>query len=203
MSVSFLTGMFLGLSVAAPIGPMGILCMHRTLDQGPRAGIATGLGAATVHFTYGIIVAVGFGTAAATWVHTNSTIWPIVCASALFWLAARLFRAGHSVAVRSEAVRTSLSGSYFSAVMIGAVNPATIVLFAASFPALANDRDPGSMALLASGVFAGSAAWWLAFILAISRFRLHFDTVARQLISKFFALVLAAFGALILLRLSG
>ena len=56
---NFLRGLIMGISIAAPVGPIGVLCIRRTLAQGKLAGFISGLGAATADAIYGIIA--GFG----------------------------------------------------------------------------------------------------------------------------------------------
>ena len=55
-----LKGLGIGFAIAAPVGPIGLLCIRRSLMDGRAAGLATGLGAATADGTYGLMVAAGF-----------------------------------------------------------------------------------------------------------------------------------------------
>ena len=60
MTISFfLKGLVIGFSIAAPVGPIGVLCIRRTIAQGRTAGIISGLGAATADAIYGCIAALG------------------------------------------------------------------------------------------------------------------------------------------------
>ena len=73
MPTEFISGLGLGMAVAVPIGPMAVLCMGRTIQSGPMAGFATGLGAATVHGLFGSLAAVGFGMAHGGWLTERTT----------------------------------------------------------------------------------------------------------------------------------
>ncbi|MBN1249328.1 MAG: LysE family transporter, partial [Anaerolineae bacterium] len=55
----FWRGLLIGLSIAAPVGPIGVICIRRTLADGRAAGFASGLGAATADVVYGSIAAFG------------------------------------------------------------------------------------------------------------------------------------------------
>jgi threonine/homoserine/homoserine lactone efflux protein len=55
-------GIAIGLSIAAPVGPIGVLCIRRSLADGRQVGLATGMGAATADAVYGSIA--GFGLTA-------------------------------------------------------------------------------------------------------------------------------------------
>jgi threonine/homoserine/homoserine lactone efflux protein len=59
----FLKTFLLGLSIAAPVGPIGLLCIQRTLRSGMSAGFVSGLGAATADACYGAVAAYGLAAA--------------------------------------------------------------------------------------------------------------------------------------------
>src|SRR5215212_2013033 len=87
---TFLAGVGSGLAVAVPIGPMGVLCIQRTLTFGLAAGLATGLGAATVHLIFGSLAAFGLGAALAAQLGAGAqTLFSVLSASLLLWFAVR------------------------------------------------------------------------------------------------------------------
>jgi threonine/homoserine/homoserine lactone efflux protein len=59
MFSTFLSAVGLGFSVAAPVGPIGVLCIRRTLADGRTVGLACGLGAATADAFYGLVAGLG------------------------------------------------------------------------------------------------------------------------------------------------
>jgi threonine/homoserine/homoserine lactone efflux protein len=87
---TFLAGVGVGLAVAVPIGPMGVLCIQRTLAFGLVAGLATGFGAATVHLAFGSLAALGLGVTATASINTSAQGLTLVSAGLLFWFAARI-----------------------------------------------------------------------------------------------------------------
>ena len=58
-------GLILGFSVAAPVGPIGVLCINRTINKNFAAGFVSGLGAATADLIYGLIAGLGLTTISA------------------------------------------------------------------------------------------------------------------------------------------
>ena len=65
-------GIGVGIAVAAPVGPIGIVCIRRTLAHGRRAGLAAGLGATTADSAYGLTVAWGFAATGALVAHSGA-----------------------------------------------------------------------------------------------------------------------------------
>src|SRR5829696_5685258 len=99
-----LAGIGVGVAVAAPVGPMGVLCIQRTLCLGFAAGLSTGLGAATVHLAFGTVAALGLGAMISTWIGTGAAqALSLVSAGLLFWFAARILK--QTVSIGSERLR--------------------------------------------------------------------------------------------------
>ncbi|CAK9887322.1 MULTISPECIES: LysE family translocator [Pseudomonas] len=160
----FLKSLLIGLCIAAPVGPIGLLCIQRSLAQGWRAGFATGLGAATADAIYGFIGALGISALVATLVGWK----PWLC----MFGGAFLAYVGYRI-IRSEAASNRSSGEYFkplkaysSTLLLTLSNPMTILSFIAIFAALSDGVGAGqsskySLGLMVAGIFLGSAAWWL------------------------------------------
>ena len=197
----FLKGAIIGLSIAAPVGPIGLLCVRRTLADGPAVGFATGLGAATADAVYGAIA--GFGLAAVTnllldWQTTLRLVGGLV----LLWLGVATLRAQPAEQAADARTTHTLAGAYASTVVLTLANPATIVSFAAVFGALGLAEAGGAPLLGASalvlGVFLGSAAWWLALSTGVGVFRRRVTTAGMLWINRVSGAVLAGFGLLAL-----
>jgi threonine/homoserine/homoserine lactone efflux protein len=167
IATALLSGASLGLSIAAPIGPTSLLCIQRTLAGGLPTGLATGLGVATVHLTYGTLAARwGAGLAATA---SNAALPALVSGAVLLAVAIRVLR---SVAVLHGpgGGRRTLAASYGSAVGLALANPITPVLFLAAVPALLAQAT-APLPLLAAGVFLGSFGWWILLNTAVALFR--------------------------------
>ena len=199
----FLKALGTGVAVAAPVGPMSMLCMRRTLAQGWKQGMAVGLGIAAGDGAYGLVAALGLASVSAfmlTWQRPLHLAAGLV----LLWLGVRTFRAaskaGHEQSVRAEA--RGLAGTFGGAFLLTLTNPMTIVMFAAVLAALAPKEGmsvAGGLATVA-GVFLGSLLWWCAVVGAVSLFRHAIGPKARAWIDRATGLFLGVFGLLELRR---
>jgi threonine/homoserine/homoserine lactone efflux protein len=189
-------GAVLGFSIAAPVGPIGVLCIRRTLSDGRATGLATGLGAAAADGLYGTVAALGL-----TWVTSllvGQQMWIRVIGGAfLLWLGLRTLRARPSDR-QAEAKGRGLGGAFLSTFALTLTNPMTILSFVAVFAGLglaAGASSPLAALLLVSGVIAGSAAWWLLLSSVVHAVRGRFDQRAMSWVNRFSGAVLIGFGA--------
>ena len=175
-AASLLAGAGIGFSVAAPIGPIGILCIQRTLTSGLAAGLLTGLGAATVHVAYGAVAVAGLGAIAKPWLDGHEVALGLISATLLLGLAARSLRTTIAPDKRSKSDGIRLSRAYLSTVVIGLTNPLTPILFFAALQAF----ESQSSSLMVAGVFLGSVAWWITLsgVVAAARARLNANLLA-------------------------
>jgi threonine/homoserine/homoserine lactone efflux protein len=195
----FFQGAIIGFAIAAPVGPIGVLCIRRTLSNGRVAGLASGLGAATADATYGGIA--GFGVTFLSALLISQQV-PIRLLGGVFllFLGVRTF-----LSVPRDPHRKpegSLAGDYFSTFALTLSNPVTIVAFAAIFAGLGVTGQGGdytAAAFLVSGVFAGSAFWWVILSSVVSAFRSAFDLGRMRWVNRISGVVIAGFGAAALL----
>ncbi len=155
----FLRALGFGLAVAAPVGPMALLCMRRTLDQGWRAGLATGAGIASADALYAALAAFGLAGASRLLL-AHATAFRLGAGAVLLWLGLSTLRGLARPAPAAAAPRGSL---YLGALALTLANPPTILTFAALFTALApaGGFPPAAALATTAGVLLGSALWWL------------------------------------------
>jgi len=166
---SFARGLAIGFAIAAAIGPIGLLCIRRTLVEGVPVGVASGLGAATADGFYASVAAFGL-TALSDLLVTGRRPLGIVGGAFLAILAIRQFRS-HPVAA-ADAPPRSLVGGWATTAGLTLANPATILSFAAAFVGLGlAGHDTATAAALVAGVAAGSSAWWLLLAALVAAFR--------------------------------
>lgn len=163
MDVSFLVrGGIIGFSIAAPVGPIGVLCIRRTLAEGRATGFVSGLGAATADAIYGSIAA--FGLTAISGALFGQQVWlRLIGGAFLCYLGIRTV-AARPAAQSAAATGSGLPGAYASTFFLTLTNPMTILSFAAVFAGLglaSTSASFTSAAVLVAGVFLGSAVWWL------------------------------------------
>lgn len=199
-----LKGLVIGFAIAAPVGPIGVLCIRTTLAQGRLAGLVTGLGAATADGIYGSIAAFGV-----TFVSE-----PLIEQQDWFRLVGGLFlcylglRVLLTVPVERAVVarRGGLAAAYASTFLLTVVNPATILSFAAVFAGLGIASEGGhylSAAALVLGVLAGSALWWLTLSGGVGALRSRFNPRALQWVNRISGVIITGFGVAALVSLVG
>ena len=196
MDLALLTrGVILGFSIAAPVGPVGVLCIRRTLAGGRTLGFVSGLGAASADTIYGAIAA--FGLTFVSVFLVNQAIWlKVVGGLFLLYLGVRTFLA--PPAEREAAAEgQGLVGAYASTFFLTLTNPPTILAFAAVFGALGLANLPGGYGAAASlvlGVFFGSALWWLTLSSGVGLFRGAMTPGALRWVNRLAGIVIIAFG---------
>jgi len=192
----FLRGLAIGFSIAAPVGPIGLLCIQRTLDKGRSSGLVSGLGAATADAIYGSVA--GFGLAFASTFLIDQQAWlRLIGGAFLIGLGVRIWlrRAVDATAASKDA--RGLAGDYASTLALTLTNPVTIISFAAVFAGLglgSRGGDYTSAASLVSGVFAGSAAWWVILSSGVSALRGMFSPGRMRLLNRVAGTVIVIFG---------
>lgn len=164
MNLEFLyKGLILGFSVAAPVGPIGILCINRTLNKNFTAGFISGLGAATADLIYGMMAGLGL-TAISTFL-IDQKLW-IQLTGLLFLVyigAKTLIKKDADVEFKTAADKGLLK-DYLSAFILTITNPMTILFFIAVFAGLGlsgSIQELSAAMLLIIGVFTGSCVWWI------------------------------------------
>jgi threonine/homoserine/homoserine lactone efflux protein len=212
LSDLFLRGLVIGFSVAAPVGPIGVLCIRQTLAKGRLAGLLSGLGAATADAVYGALAALGLGLVSQFLVDQQELL-RLVGGLFLCCLGVRVWHAPVQTEPPSEGEIdhgvgrnrfTGAAGAYFSTFFLTLTNPITILSFAAIFAGLglaATAPGPLAGAALVSGVFVGSAAWWLLLSGLVGFLRHRLPAVALRSINRMSALIILGFGCLALASL--
>lgn len=191
----YLKGFIMGFSIAAPVGPVGLLCIRRTLANGRLSGFVSGLGAATADGIYGLIAGFGLTFVAAALVEQQFWL-RLIGGAFLVYLGVRTFLA--QPAAEPAALKASgLWMDYFSTLAVTLTNPLTILAFAAVFAGLgftSGQRYDQSVVGLVLGVFSGSAAWWLLLSLGVSLLRSRVTQRGLQWVNWSAGVLIVGFG---------
>jgi threonine/homoserine/homoserine lactone efflux protein len=165
----FLKGCFLGLCIAMPVGPIGVLAIQYSLINGRRSGFVAGLGAATADALYGLLA--GFGMTAISLFLIEQLQW-------FHWLGTSiLFILGLSILLSSPPQQTvspqpvRLLKIFSTTFILTLTNPLTLLCFAALYTALGINTCTHRLwtpLIFSAGIFIGSALWWLALSTAVS-----------------------------------
>jgi threonine/homoserine/homoserine lactone efflux protein len=196
----FIKGFVIGFSIAAPVGPIGILCIQRTLSGSNVQGLVTGLGAATADALYGFIAAFGL-TFVSNFLVDQSIWFRIIGGLFLCYLGIRAFLRKPQEKTVSMASTTILS-AYGTTFFLTLTNPMTILFFAGIFAGLGIVSESihyASAGLMVIGVFTGSGAWWLLLSGATGIFRNKISGGKLALMNKISGVVILAFGVVALI----
>jgi threonine/homoserine/homoserine lactone efflux protein len=188
----FAQSLLIGFSIAAPVGPIGLLTIQRTLNRGAAAGLATGMGAAVADAAYGAVGA--FGVTVLIQALTAARL-PLAIGGAAFllWMAWSIWRAPVAERAAQAGSGTDLLRCFAGTFVLTLSNPATILSFIAVFGALAGRLQVASPWTMIAGVLIGSALWWLLLATAVGRLRERFDARWRRRVNLASAAVLAGF----------
>lgn len=172
-----LQGCAVGIAVAAPVGPIGLLCIKRTLERGWTVGVASGVGVAAADASYGLMVAAGLS--ATGLLLAFATPMQVIGGLLIAFLGLRALKAGLNE-IPGRAARggpgRGPAGAFASAYALTLTNPMTILAFAGLVAGLGTTSasKPAAVYVLVAGVFAGSLLWWvfLATATALARTKL-------------------------------
>jgi len=197
----FLRGLIIGFSIAAPVGPIGVLCIRRTLAEGKVSGLFSGLGAATADAIYGCIA--GFGLTFISSILISQQVWlRLIGGLFLCFLGLKTFLTSPSEQV-APAQGNSLAGAYTSTFFLTLTNPMTILSFTAIFAGLGLGSSGGnyiSAGVLVMGVFIGSALWWLILSSVVGLFGRKYTSQRLRWINRISGIIITVFGLLALLK---
>ncbi|TSC56758.1 MAG: threonine efflux protein [Parcubacteria group bacterium Gr01-1014_18] len=182
MILALFLGFLIGLSVSAPIGPVSVLCIRRTLEYGRMSGMMSGIGAALADTLYAMVAAFGL-TWISDWFIGHQNPLRIFGGIFLLYFGIRMFRTDPCAQNQCE-LKVHVAEDFFSTFMITLTNPVTILFFGFIFAILGFGVAHvtfSSAFLLVLGVFLGSAGWWI--FLSVFVFRLR-DKMGQQLFMR-------------------
>ncbi|AJY73740.1 LysE family translocator [Paenibacillus beijingensis] len=199
-----LKGILIGLSIAAPVGPIGVLCIKRTLNQGRLFGFVSGLGAASADALYGLIAAVGFNVI--TELLIGQQMW-IRLFGGLFlcYLGYQAMKTNTKTNDSGDVKRMDrLTAAYVTTFFLTMTNPLTILSFLGVFAGIGTS---GTMTLssfqMVIGIFIGSMIWWLFLSIVTGTVRQMLNANAMRWINRLSGIVLIVFGVVSLVKMIG
>jgi threonine/homoserine/homoserine lactone efflux protein len=195
-----LKSIILGFSVSAPVGPIGLLCIQRTLTKGQMAGFFTGLGASTANMIYASFAAFGFSVVS-SFLLEQQFILRIIGGVFLLYLGVKIFLA--KPAERAASLEgNGLIRMYLSTLFLMITNPTTILNFVAMFAGLGFDKtasSPSTAFIFVSGVFLGAIFWWFLLSFSVSIFKNKITPYLKS-VNKIAGMLIISLGCLAFLR---
>jgi threonine/homoserine/homoserine lactone efflux protein len=199
--ILFLKGIVIGFVMAVPIGPIGIMCIRKTLTEGRIRGLIIGLGAATADLLYSCIAAFGF-TALSGMITTERFWIRLTGGMLLLFLGLRTFRA-KPTDPKFHIHTSGILGSYFYTVFLTLTNPLTIFVFIAVFAALGLDNEVKifSGTVLVTGVFLGSCLWFLLLNSCVRLLKNKLDLTGLRWVNRIAGILIMVSGIIAILSL--
>jgi len=205
----FIVGLILGFGISIPVGPINLICVQRTLNEGRKAGFIAGLGAATADSIYGLVAAVGISFVAEELQAHNIALRVlgglllIVVGAKTIYDARRGVMNGRGDDDHRHWIRdwASHAGNFFATFILTLTNPITILAFAALFTGLGLSKHDLTHLLeggLWLGVFIGASAWWWTVVLLVSFFRNLFNAKRLVVVNRVAGGLMAICGLFIL-----
>jgi threonine/homoserine/homoserine lactone efflux protein len=196
-------GMLIGFVVAVPVGPLGLLCINRSLLLGPVPGLYSGLGVATADAFAAAIAALGISLVSGFLIH-HQILFRLIGGLFLCFLGVKIYRTEPKQQPPPGRVGGLLT-AYATTLFLTASNPVTILSFVAIYAGwhvqdLAGDYI--AAAILTCGVFVGSALWWVGLFVGLTTFRGRFNLRVLGWIQRLSGALIAGFGFAVLLSLS-
>jgi threonine/homoserine/homoserine lactone efflux protein len=198
-----LRGLIIGFSIAAPVGPIGVLCIRRTLAEGRLSGFITGLGAATADAIYGAIAAFGLTFISNILIHQQGWI-RLIGGVFLCYLGIKTFLSSPLPQQNAPSKHVTLPSHYASTFFLTLTNPLTILFFTAVFAGVGAGSSKGnffSAGTLVLGVFFGSSLWWLLLSSVVGILGEKLNVTRLRWVNRISGMVILIFGIMALLSL--
>ena len=190
-----LKGAGIGFAVAAPVGPIGMLCIRTTLERGRVAGFAAGLGAAVADAIYGTIGVLGV-TAISGYIEAQRFWLELGGGIFVIGFGIHLWVTKPNVGNGNDEIPVSLWADFMKTLVLTLANPSTILTFMAIFAGVpgAAASSMAAVPVIVLGVLLGSAAWWLFLSQGVGFIRHKISDRALQWMNWAAGALLVAFG---------
>ncbi|MDR3515953.1 MAG: LysE family transporter [Azospirillaceae bacterium] len=187
-----LRGIAMGWVIAAPVGPIGLLCIRRTIRHGLFIGFATGMGAALADTFYGAVAASGV-TAALRFMTGHLPEFRLIGGVFLVVIAIKSLRYHPSELTRTQDT-TNWLAAFGTGIGLTITNPLTIFAFIGIFAGFGIDVSGADALVLVGGVFLGSSLWWLMLSSGVNMVRDHLTSRSLDVINRTAGIALLGFG---------
>ncbi len=194
-----LKGMIIGLAASIPLGPIGVICIQRTINKGRISGFLSGLGAATTDTFFAAIA--GFSLSfIINFLETRQTIIELIGGAIVVFLGIKIFTTNPIVQLkRNKRKKNNLLEDFMSVLLLTGSNPLAVFLFIALFATagvISHDQSLWVNLIALAGVFLGAALWWFILTSTVSYFRKHFRLKQLWWINKISGAVIFTLGGL-------
>lgn len=187
-------GLAVGLIIAAPIGPVNVLCIQRTIEKGWKSGILSGLGAALVDTGYGAIA--GFSISLVIQFLIREELWIRLIGGVLLMGIGVAYYCKPPRSLKAVKDDSSANSDFASTVLLTATNPTTVLSFLAVLATLGlgRQRPIWQTSLLVAGIFCGSMMWWTILVGGVSLLRDKITDRTMRWMNRIAGIAIGGFG---------
>lgn len=190
-------GLFIGFLTSAPMGPIGVLCVQRTLNEGRIHGLFTGMGASMSDVLFAIIAGLGMGFVI-DFVETNQNPLLILGSIILFLFGSIIFRSNPAAKLKKQERKSeSVWKDFISSFFLNTSNIGILFLYIALFARL-NFISPGQpISIDIAGIAAigvGAGLWWLLISTLVNKLRTTINLRALSLFNRILGAILIILG---------
>ena len=198
MEIEFLVkGIVVGFLASIPLGPVGVLCIQRTINKGRTSGLFSGMGAATVDSFFALVAALGL-TFIINFIEEQQFYIQLLGGGVLIFLGTRIFNTNPIQQIRRHRKKKNkLVEDFLSVLFLTLSNPLAVFLFVAAFAGigLVTSKDSSvKSSLIIAGVFLGATFWWASLTFFVDLFRKKFRLKQLWWINKIAGVIIIVFG---------
>jgi threonine/homoserine/homoserine lactone efflux protein len=189
-----LRGLAAGMLIAAPVGPVNVLCIRRTIERGWKSGIISGLGAATADTLYGAIA--GFSITLVVQFLIREEFWIRLLGGILLMVIGVVYYCKPPRSLEAGEDNSSANSDFVSAFLLNVTNPTTVLSFLAVLAALGlgRQRPLWQTSFLVAGIFCGSMTWWIILVSAVNLLRSRITDRAMLWMNRVAGIAIGGFG---------
>lgn len=170
-------GLIIGVIVSAPVGPIGLLCVQRTLSKGRMHGFATAIGATISDLIYAVM-AVFSMSFVVDFINDHQIVLRTIACAAIFIYGLYTFIVNPIKKLRKMKPSKDYMQDALSSFFLTITNPLVILLFIALFAKLNYMEDEASLAIALTGIvfiMLGACIWWILLVTFVNQFRNRFN----------------------------
>ncbi len=199
MLVTLLKGFIVGLGASIPLGPLGVLCVQKTLSKGRNSGFITGLGASFSDTLYAAISLLGLAFIE-NLIDKNRDIVMIIGGAIIIYIGIRIFFTNPIKQIRQKNTNKKHVQDFIEAFLMTVTNPGAIFLILGLLAAVGiniNDSEVRpSVAIILLGVFLGTVTWWFTLSTGINVFRKKFRIRQLVMINRVSGAIMGVLGVI-------
>ena len=194
-----LRGALAGLAISAPVGPVNVLCISRTITKGRMAGLVSGFGAAVADTLYGAIA--GFSISFIIAWLLEELFWLRLVGGALLIVIGIVYWFKKPKSLKESSGNEPAHSDFVTTFLLTLTNPTTVLSFLAVLATLGlGEHRPAKLSLfLVLGIFGGALLWWTLLALLSGHFRDRFNDRAIVWMNRIASFAIAGFGLITML----